>query len=140
MPRKTPDGLGTIYQRKDGYWVAALSLGGKRIVRYAPKQEGRPGKAPRAGRREPGGPASPHHQADPGEFPGPVARGCGARPEAQDPGGLSPGLRQPYRPAPGAYSDPILNCSSPRCLGSSPSKQSEWPMPSWKSCALPLTQ
>lgn len=32
---KTPNGLGTVYQRKDGYWVAALSLGGKRIVRYA---------------------------------------------------------------------------------------------------------
>lgn len=32
---KTPNSLGSVYQRTDGRWVAALSLGSKRLARYA---------------------------------------------------------------------------------------------------------
>ena len=37
MSRQTP-AHGSVYQRKDGYWAAALSVAGRRVVRYARTQ------------------------------------------------------------------------------------------------------
>lgn len=34
MARKRSNGSGSVYRRKDGRWVAAVSLGGRRIYRY----------------------------------------------------------------------------------------------------------
>src|SRR3989442_954947 len=36
---KNPNTLGSVYQRKDGYWVAAGSLGSRRSVKYAPTRK-----------------------------------------------------------------------------------------------------
>jgi integrase len=38
--RKNPNGLGTVYQRKtDGRWCASVTVGGHRIIRYAPTRK-----------------------------------------------------------------------------------------------------
>lgn len=71
-------GTGSIYQRREGYWAAAISLGGRRVARYAKSEkEARPrqtydgARGWIVGRRAGGRTGEPEREGPPpGQFPG----------------------------------------------------------------------